>query len=99
MEIESISRVANNAMPIARFFVEAMGHSVGAVVQSEKPAVHQARCFGSKNPDVAHLSILQMSDDEARHVSRATAHAAGRKRTYCFKGLGRIGPQLITIRH
>src|SRR5262244_2664804 len=98
MKTDGVSAVANDSMPIAGFFVEPVGHSVRSVVQGEKPFVHQAGCFGFKNPSVLKLSILRVRDYEPSHIGCSTGQAARRKWIHCLERLGRVGPRLVTIR-
>src|SRR5258708_1110691 len=68
MEVNRVAAVPENAVTVARFFVETETHSVQRRVESELAGVHQPRGFRTQNLRALKLSVLQLSNHEAREI-------------------------------
>ena len=99
MEIFGIAGVTNDALAVARFFVEAVGHGIQAVIRSVKSRMHQLSCLGLEDLLVAELAILQMSDHEIAHIPTGGRNAACGIGFDKLKGLGFSGRSLVAIGH
>src|SRR6185369_9288182 len=89
----------DDAVSVARLFVESVTHRIHVVVESKQTAVHQAGGLRFENLRAAELSVLQVSNHELRHIGSTAAQTTGRKRIDDLKRLRIARAETITIRH
>ena len=99
VEVNSIAGMPDNAVPVARFFIEAKCHSIHGRVGSELAGMHQSNSLRAKNASATKLAILKVSNHEVCHVYRRSRSTAGRPRLHYFKRLRTTRCQLISTRH
>src|SRR6185312_4917651 len=82
VEVHGVATMSDDAMPVARFLIEAQRHSIHLRIEPKLPRVHQLRSFWLENLFVFEPPILQVSNHESGDISGGRRESARRHRLH-----------------
>ncbi len=99
VEPAGVAAVADDAEAVLRLFIEAERHCVHVGREPLLALVHLPRGFFFQDAVLAGLSVIEVGDDEARHVERGTGEAAGGPAADEFEALRLAGCEGVAFGH
>src|SRR5947209_16866514 len=98
MEILRVAGMPNDPVAISGFFIEAERHGVEFGDIGELARMHEPRSIRTKDLCAFELSVLQMREHKARHVSGANRRASCRSSFNELEWLCGFGTHVVSIR-